>query len=281
MSHPDKISIRRFIMHRAYNYKVIVFILIFAHGGTALAQCDCEELFCSPGHQPCADTEVMSLNETVVTLMDEVANMSIDLATANATITARDATIATHETTITAQTATITGLETDLATANGTIATQAETISGLQSTVGTLQFKLKIETSIWGFAENYDVFEDQIYYSSSEQSVSLFPGQGAVVYQKQMDTYNTLFCREFWFWTWPLPHFSTHNVTVTPTSYDYFSNTLDVVLKIDSGRNFCHFPAIHDSGSYQSSLKLEVGKENVFVSDPKYSYYWFKISFLP
>ncbi len=59
-------------------YKLIVSILVIAHGGTALAQCDCEELFCSPGHQPCADTEVMSLNETVVTLTEELADMSIE-----------------------------------------------------------------------------------------------------------------------------------------------------------------------------------------------------------
>ena len=74
-------------------YRLTVFILVIAYGGTALGQCDCGELFCSPEYQPCADTEVMSLNETVVTLTEELATRASErdtaltnLATANATI---------------------------------------------------------------------------------------------------------------------------------------------------------------------------------------------------
>ncbi len=76
-------------------YRLTVFILVIVYGGTALGQCDCEELFCTPDYQPCADTEVMSLNETVVTLTEELAEMNTDLATMTA---ARDTAISARDT---------------------------------------------------------------------------------------------------------------------------------------------------------------------------------------
>jgi len=91
-------------------YRLTVFILVIAYGGTALGQCDCGELFCSPDYQPCADTEVMSLNETVAALTEELATLTSEKTALEGEVSTLTADLAQSRAKIDEQSLTITRL---------------------------------------------------------------------------------------------------------------------------------------------------------------------------